>query len=198
MNSVNPFDGDTDFSIVVTFRTEEPGILISSARDSAVENHSMAFFVGEDWASYDNFEVGGAAIEDVYPIDGEWHTIVTIYDAEEEFHLTYLDGVAGFEEWFDPNIPDAHLDTIRIGNSLNTEFPAGEGIAQFYGDINDVTVYDIALTYEQVLSVSGIDSVEILPDGNVYEDAGGVTDQIINLKDYAVVGDEWLVESLWP
>jgi len=200
-NLVNPFDGSQDFSIVVTFRTEEPGILISSARDNTPDNHAMSLFIGDVadifGAHYDNFWIDAARVEGEFD-DGEWHTVVTTYDAEEEMHLVYFDGIPGGENYFDPNIPNISEDTVRIGNSKNAEYPAEEGAAGFIGDINDVTIYDMALSWEEVLSVSGVDSVEIVPEGNVYEDAGGAADQIIDLKDYAVIGDDWLVESLWP
>jgi len=190
----NPFDGSQDFSIVMDFRTGQDGILISSARDANSENHAMAVYMWTDEVEgeviYDNFYVasavtGGETATGNNPGDGMWRSVVVTYDASEELvEIHMLDG----EDWawdgnFDPNIPNIEEDTVRIGGSLNPEFP---DVGNFVGDIDNVRVYDYVLSHEEALYISG------LPVHDLNKD------HIVNFKDFAELAVWWLDEQLWP
>jgi len=78
INAVNPFDGSGDFSIAIWFKTGEPGIIISSARDNIPDNHSLAVLLWDDGqVAVDNFWVGAAGSSSGFN-DGQWHHLVVL------------------------------------------------------------------------------------------------------------------------
>jgi hypothetical protein len=153
INAVNPFDGSGDFSIVAWFKPTAPGVLISSARDTTPDNHSMALYSLPDDGEivYDNFWID--AVWGVVP-DNDWHHVAVTYIALDETITMYIDGEFGEESFFNPDIPDIIEDTVLIGNSLNTEFPAGEGgFEGWIGNLKDVGIFNHTLTEEEILVV---------------------------------------------
>ncbi len=117
----------------------------------------------------------------------------------------YLDGLPGWDNVFDPNIPNIEDDTVRIGDSLNNEYPYVSG--NFVGGIDDVRIYDYSLSYEEVcyLSNGGLPCYQPVksPANLVPKDPPGAPFNpnnldIINFKDFAVLAGKWLQESLWP
>jgi hypothetical protein len=200
-NQVNPFDGSCDFSIVIEFQTSEPGILISSARDNNSLNHSMSVYIPEcdQDVFYGNFRVGAAGVAD-NPLDGEWHTMVTTYDAETEVHITYLDYQQGEEIKFDPDIPNIEEDMVRIGASLNTEYPY-KIYGNFVGDIDNIRIYDYTLTYNEVLWILGERNeynVAFDSPAELYSQEP-VGEKLINFRDYDILAQHWLEGPiLWP
>jgi hypothetical protein len=214
----NPFNGSGDFSIVMEFRTLQPGILISSAdpcEPSNPDNHSMSVFV-HYWGEQNDQTVvysnapegfGGAGAKD-NPLDGQWHHVVTTYDANNQLHRVYLDGRPGWDDEFHPSIPHVEQNTARIGGSLNIEFPGEDIAGNFVGDVNSVRIYDCALTHGQVLSILG------KPNGSYYmeldspfnlvpkDPPGPPFDpddlDIVDFRDFARLAESWREEKLWP
>jgi hypothetical protein len=152
ISAVNPFDGSGDFSIVAWFKPTDPGCLISSARDNTPNNHSMALYSlpGEGEIVYDNFWID--AVWGVVP-DNDWHHVTVTYNSVDETLTMYIDGVFETEGFWNPDIPDIADDTVLIGNSLNTEFPAEEGAEGWIGSLKDVGIYNHPLTEEEILAV---------------------------------------------
>jgi hypothetical protein len=209
LNSVNPFDGfNGDYSISVTFRTTEPGILISSSRDivseeGTTDTHSMSLFIW-DWGQmqHDSWWNGGVSNPDETALDGEWQNVVDVFDdtVDSNDMIMYVDGLPGGPVDLDPNIPNSNLDTIAIATSMNLLFPNEDGVPQFFdGDIDFVRVYDYPLTLEQAMyettgSTTPVE-VGVDPDANQYVD-GAFGTNIIDFLDYAEVAEEWLVGPL--
>jgi len=199
----NPFDGSRDFSITMDFRTKVPSVLISSARDTEPDNHAMSVFIHHwdepFWGEviYDNFFVTAAAAEDD-PLDGEWHTVVVTYDADGGWNddleqptgwaTVYLDGVPGDGTDMDPNIPNIAADTVRIGSSLNTTYPYEVGVGNLSGDIDNLRIYNFALTPEDVLGLPGAPGgpADLNKDGSV------------DFRDLAILASTWVEEIQWP
>jgi hypothetical protein len=221
-NSVNPFDGSRDFSIAIVFKTTDPGILISSARDSNSLNHSMAVFVtptlsrrdsGEvlrSAAVYGNYYIDALRAED-NPLNNQWHHAAVTYDANTNTHRLYLDGAAAPRRVFHPNIPYIEQDSVYIGSSLNPYFPDSNNAQNFVGDVNSVQIYKCVLSpdvicylaneasgcpdcycYHPLISPANI--VDHLLD---YDPSERRTKQV-NLRDYKELADNWLEEILWP
>jgi hypothetical protein len=223
-NQVGLFGGTQDFSIVMWFKTSADGILISSSEpnDTAVGcDMSMNVFTGDienpDEVVYDNVGIGWMGAGTLLN-DGEWHHMATTYDASTLAHHIYADGVP--ETWdtegniWDPNITDIVTHTVRIGFTYCDD--ALTSAAQYVGDINDVRIYDFALTHSHVLALAGVVDMQYFPlttlanlepkdpcdsaDPNL---GSGVFDpnnvDIINFKDYAVMANNWLEGPiLWP
>jgi hypothetical protein len=166
INDVNPFDGTGDFTIVAWFKPTDPGVLISSARDTTPDNHSMAVYAlpFDSEIVYDNFWVGAAWAVVPDPAD-DWHHVAVTYVALDETITMYIDGVFDAESFFNPEIPDIVQDTVLIGNSLNTEFPAEEGAEGWIGNLRDVGIFNHALTEQEILEV--MDAAGFGPGGKV-------------------------------
>jgi hypothetical protein len=222
-NQIKPFDGNSSFSIAIEFRTKKPGTLISSARDNNLHNRSMALFVVQEAVLYGNFAVGTAGASGD-PLDDGWHHVAVTYDANSKLHHVYLDGGAGWDNEFDPNIPDANQDTIRIGGSQNPNFPEVKAVGDFDGDINSVEIYDYALSPNEVCYLVNLakgysDLLAYKPcyqplksPANLYpkdpvlsiDPNLGVgafdpnNEDIVNFKDYAKLANNWLKTLLWP
>ncbi len=189
----NPFDGTQDFTIALDFKADMPSILFSSARDAEPDNHAMSIFIHHwnepSWGEviYDNFHIGGSTAED-NPLDGEWHTVVVTYTAEDEWVTVYLDGLPGEGAQMNPEIPDIAADTARIGGSLNEEYPYNEDVANLDGDIDNVRIFSFAL------SAADIYRLPALPTGPA--DLNG--DGIVNQADRDTVDANMGAETLWP
>jgi hypothetical protein len=193
LGSDNPFDGSRDFSVAMDFKASTPSILLSSARDGEPDNHSMSLFVHHwdepYWGEviYDNFWIGGAAAEDD-PLDGEWHTVVVTYDADSEWFIVYLDGMAGEGTEMNPDIPDIAADTVRIGGSLNVGYPYEEGVSDLVGDIDNTRIFNFTLTQEDVHRLPAV------PTGPADLNGDGIVDQ----ADQDIVESNMGPEKLWP
>ena len=173
----NPFDGTRDFSVAMDFRTNSPGTLLSSARNDMPDNHAMAIYLDRDLDEpfraevvYENFRVGNTnAEDDEFFFDPSlWHRLVVTYDAGKEWVLVYLDGMAGEGEEINPAIPNIAADTVRLGATLNTASP---NVGGFVGEIDNVRIFNVALTADDVAHLPRIPGIP----GDVNED--GIVDQ---------------------
>jgi hypothetical protein len=190
----NPFDGSRDFSVTMDFKTNAPGMLLSSARNDAPDNHAMAIYIDKDpgepfWgeAVYENLEVGLASAEDdeFFYAFNQWHGLVVTYDADNNWATVYLDGVAGEGEQINPAIPDIAADTVRLGSTLNTASP---DVGNFVGSLDNVRVFNFTLTPADVILLP---RVPLMP-GDVNLD--GVVDQ----ADQDIVEANLGPLQLWP
>jgi hypothetical protein len=73
---------------------------------------------------------------------------------------------------------------------------------QWDGAIDDVQVYDRALTAAEIVTVMnggtlGLHYYPVTSPANVY-DPDPINSKKIDLKDYAVLAESWLRELLWP
>jgi hypothetical protein len=94
------------------------------------------------------------------------------------------------------------LDTGSVNNFSIGWFGDSAGDYYFNGIIDDVRIYNYALSQAQAASLAGKTSVftqplRLLmtptnPDIDVYEDG------TIDFRDYAVLASKWLEEVLWP
>jgi len=220
--TANPFNGLSDFSIAIAFKTSKPGILISSARDDDPLNHPMAVFVASTLsrretseaiqaaAVYGNCYVGTVAAEDkeVNPLDNQWHHVAVTYDANSNLHYVYLDGEVVREGSFDPCIPDIEQDWVTIGTSRNPDFPDVNTAGNFDGDINSVRIYNRVLDPNEVCYLSNEATGQLLGLGlcpyNEFISPANIWDyelpsqKEVNFRDYDIMAENWLRELLWP
>jgi regulation of enolase protein 1 (concanavalin A-like superfamily) len=205
----NPFDGSKDFSIAMDFRIDQPSVLISSSRPDYVDG-SLTVYVAEveepSEMVCDNRNIGWLGTGTHPILDGEWHHMVTTYDAATEVHHVYVDSFS--EIWasgdgvYDPNIPDINLDTVRIGSAYSPD-AYDMGASDFIGDIVNVRIYSRALTAAEVAYLSD----DTPGDGQLYfpvpspanlYDGEPPLSRSVNLMDLAELADSWLDEQLWP
>jgi hypothetical protein len=110
-----------------------------------------------------------------FTADDQWHHVVGTYDGSSI--RVWIDGVAGV----------AYSHTGNITNAVHS-FEIGRGASDSYnfaGTLDDIRVYNAALTEADVLSLVGLQT-----DLN--------DDKKINFKDFAVLGDKYLDEEMFP
>lgn len=69
----------------------------------------------------------------------------------------------------------------------------------YVGSVDDVQIYDYALSDTDILSVAGLTEMyfPLTTPANVSDDEP-VNSKRINFKDFAIMADEWLQQLLWP
>ncbi|MCJ7675646.1 MAG: LamG domain-containing protein, partial [Sedimentisphaerales bacterium] len=78
-------------------------------------------------------------------------------------------------------------DTVHIGQRGDT----GEAVNFFPGKVDDVKIWNRALTGAQIAWLAGRTSTFSIP-ADLHQDG------VINFKDFAKLADSWLEEILWP
>jgi hypothetical protein len=130
---------------------------------------------------------------DIRVDDGEWHHVVGMRDGTAL--RVYVDGI------------DDGATTIPAGYDLSGTSQANAFIGAnwsyetsvvqkfFIGSIDDVRVYNYALTQNQILTVMAY--IPLISPAELYN-AEAQGSRVINFKDYAVLTDRWLEEELYP
>ncbi|MHC4498054.1 MAG: LamG-like jellyroll fold domain-containing protein [Planctomycetota bacterium] len=216
----NPFrgvaKGGGDFSISMDIATKQPSIFFSScpyAPDANDEDasytsayHAMGLFIiqfeeDDPVINYDNWYIAASAAPG-NPMDGEWHHVVTTYDADTNDHVTYLDAAPGEAVSFDPNLIDPCDHKILIGTTQMVVYPYEDGSVDMVGDIDNVRVYDKVLSHGEIVYLMGTPAGNYF-HGPVPSDAELHTSepqgqQYVNFRDEAVLANNWLKSFLWP
>ncbi|MCH7919680.1 MAG: LamG domain-containing protein, partial [Planctomycetes bacterium] len=143
------------FTITAWIKTSRIGMCIVSKSDSNTSwaSQEKQFYVADP--ALEGQSNGGAELvgwgcdwvrnDDTVPVsDGTWHHVCVTWDAASGEGLIYVDGEnhTGNETY--SGCPDNPNDTIRIG------FSPGEHSANFVGLIDDVRIYNHALTQEEI------------------------------------------------
>jgi hypothetical protein len=122
--------------------------------------------------------------------DMDWHHFAATYDGTTI--AWYGDGMLiGSEDW----VLDT-VDNVQIGKRADNN-------NYFAGLVDDVRVYDKALTQSEIQSIMDgsvgtvTDHHPIVSPANLYN-AELPGEQWINFKDYSVIAGSWLDKVLWP
>jgi hypothetical protein len=127
---------------------------------------------------------------------GDWIHLAGTYDNKTV--KFYLNGELK-DTLDDPNAWGITLsqDTndLEIGNTLTDP----EDDKSFRGLIDDVRLYDRALSAEEIawLASDGIGIVSVQSIANLVNDED-LGERAVNFRDLAVLGDDWLVQELFP
>jgi len=122
------------------------------------------------------------------------------------FALVYGGPAAGDESWAyaDGNLVGSQIAAMDTGTARNFEIGVWSG-NYFDGLIDEVRVYNRALTQAEVASLAGRSAtftqimyplIDPMDSDSGAADMNG--DSTINLKDYALLADTFLDEKLWP
>jgi hypothetical protein len=129
----------------------------------------------------------------------EWQHLMVTWNSGEAAKL-YINGVLDIPADEDDVIggTTTGYTTLLVGRGSKDETGSWDGL------VDDVRVYDVALTAAEVQTVmNGGD----LPVVDVYVPLGSpanihdeepANSKKVNFKDYAVLVDQWLEEQLWP
>ncbi len=123
--------------------------------------------------------------DNILPLDLEWHHLAATYDGT--MIRWYGDGryINSYER-SGANALNTE-DTVHMGRRGDT----GEATNFFPGKIDDVKIWNRALTAAEIAWLAGYTSVFSIP-------ADLRQDNVIDFKDFAVLADSWLEQILWP
>ena len=125
---------------------------------------------------------------------GQWnHYAYTKKVSTGEMKI-YLNGVLFADqggENLNAPVKGSDISLFKLGSDADDT-----GTRRYDGYLSDVRLYKYALSYGEVRYVAGqMDDLPIplpRPEVDLYLDGD------VNLKDYGVLADDWLVETLWP
>ncbi len=123
--------------------------------------------------------------DNILPLDLDWHHLAATYDGTTI--RWYGDGryINSYER-SGANALNTE-DTVHMGRRGDT----GEAGNFFPGKVDDVKIWNRALTGPEIAWLAGYTSVLSIP-------ADLRQDNVINFKDFAVLADSWLEQLLWP
>lgn len=142
-----PLRPDQPYTISLWFRTTRPGALLAKAGGTP-EERQVYLFVNSGPDSLQAF-VGGVffPLVDVNVRDGQWHLATLANDPAAGTATLYLDG----GEDFATATPGDAVNPADVLLGVRREGNQNEGAAfAFTGDMDDVRLYDVALTAEDV------------------------------------------------
>ncbi|MHC4913643.1 MAG: LamG domain-containing protein, partial [Planctomycetota bacterium] len=123
--------------------------------------------------------------------DGQWtFCAVSIQPEEASMYMMPAGGVFQKSTNIETHLPAAFDEVWNIGRDARTLW----GNRTFNGQIDDVRIYDYALSDSEVLNVAGVASTHVPVPSNVDFDSS----DDIDFVDYGYIADQWLVETLWP
>jgi hypothetical protein len=138
------------------------------------------------------------AISSISVSDGEWHHIVGQRDGNTI--RVYIDGVV-----------DGVNDTLPEGYDLSgtsqhnayvgvvTDNEASELEKFLRGSVDDVRIYDYALSQSEIVDIMGQSEVyyPLTSPANI-SDEEPTNSKKVDFKDFAVLAEDWLEPQLWP
>ena len=161
--------GAADFTIAAWIKTTEVGIPILSKSNGNTEweEREKEFYIADSESSEGEsdgtVEYVGNSVEWVRggtrADDGRWHHVVITWDADEKEGYIYVDGAESTDEVGFLGLADNDGDTVRIGFSESVHSGGN-----YVGLIDDVVIFDAALTAEQVVELrklSGGDKIKV-------------------------------------
>jgi hypothetical protein len=119
--------------------------------------------------------------------DGQWHHVAGVYDGSSKLCI-YVDGILDSFENTSGSISN-NTYNVLIGENEGT--PGRE----WNGQIDDVRIYNRALSHGEIVSLAGESQVTqplLRPEVDLHKDGK------VSLRDYAVLASKWLEEVLWP
>lgn len=137
----------------------------------------------------------GASVLSDSPADfeGRWNHYAFVRSVTGRSLKLYKNGIliADDDIGSDENLDLPAFDQFAIASLAH----AGGTIANYVGYMDDFRMYDYELSYGQILTLAGVAEAVVPVD----ETADIVADGIINLQDFAAIGEIWLSDiQLWP
>ena len=202
--------GTVDWSICAWVKTsmtgtgdENKGVIYAKGGDrsggirySLNVNENQAVQGSIDLVTDDNVNKR-EAISSVSVSDGQWHHIVgqRVADTINVYIDGILDGTANLPADYDLSGTSQHNAYIGVVTDNSTGAPE----KYLVGSVDDVRIYDYALSQEEILDVMGVDELyfPLTSPANIYDEEP-VNSKQVNEKDRAILDEEWLQESVWP
>jgi hypothetical protein len=126
--------------------------------------------------------------------DGQWHHVIGLYEHNVAMYL-YVDGVI---DAFSPTGGDINISEHDLCIGCNF----GGSLREWEGEIDDVRIYNRAITDEEILYLYTEGQGEpvyapLMSPANLYDEEPQY-EKSVNLLDFAIMVERWLEEILWP
>jgi hypothetical protein len=202
--------GTVDWSICAWVKTsmtgtgdENKGVIYAKGgdRDGGIRyslnvNENQAVQGSIDLVTDDNVNKR-EAISSVSVSDGQWHHIVgqRVGDTINVYIDGILDGTANLPADYDLSGTSQHNAYIGVVTDNSTGAPE----KYLVGSVDDVRIYNYALSQSEILDIMGVDELyfPLTSPANIYDEEP-VNSKQVNDKDRAILDEEWLQESVWP
>jgi hypothetical protein len=130
--------------------------------------------------------------------DGLWHHVAGMRNGTElrVYVDAMLDGTTTFAEGY--NLSGTSQHKAYIGTI--TDHRDGTLSKYFVGSIDEVQIYDYALSHTDIIGAAGLTEVyyPLTSQANISDEEPNKS-KLVNFKDFAILADEWLKEPLiWP
>jgi hypothetical protein len=129
--------------------------------------------------------------------DDAWHHVTGVRDGTtlQIYVDGTLEGTATAPDGYDLSGASQHNAYVGV----ITDNRDSSLIKPFVGLIDDVRIYDYALSMTEIMDVMGLSElyVPLTSQANI-SDEEPVNSKKVNFKDFAVLADQWLQELVWP
>jgi hypothetical protein len=123
---------------------------------------------------------------------GTWYHVAGVYSDQGNYIRTYVNGKLD-KELVTTALLGLSAGPLRLGRE-----PFSQG-SFFSGKLDDVRVYNYALTPAEIMSLAGAGAVyvPVTSPANI-SDLEPVLEKKVNFKDYSVLANKWLEEEMFP
>ena len=122
----------------------------------------------------------------------EWSFIAVAVESTKAT-LCLSDGISiNFSENILEHEPEEFDGRTRIGAD-----PSSDEFRCFRGLMDDVRIYDVTLTQSELMGLAQASYIPLVSPANLYDEEP-MFEKHVNLRDFAILADNWLVEQLWP
>jgi hypothetical protein len=123
---------------------------------------------------------------------GVWYHVAGVYSDQGNYIRTYVNGKLD-RELVTTAVLGLSSNTLKLGREP-------QSIGSFFsGKLDDVRVYNYALTPAEIMSLAGAGAVyvPVTSPANI-SDLEPVLEKKVNFKDYSLLANKWLEEELFP
>jgi hypothetical protein len=123
---------------------------------------------------------------------GTWYHVAGVYSDQGNYIRTYVNGKLD-RELVTTALLKLSAGPLRLGRE-----PFSQG-SFFSGKLDDVRVYNYALSPAEIMSLAGAGAVyvPVTSPANI-SDLEPVLEKKVNFKDYSVLANKWLEEEMFP
>jgi len=118
-------------------------------------------------------------------ISDMWNHLALVYDADANILTTYLNDTPTSWAWWEGD-PVGGLGYLNIGADRTEQV--------YRGMLDDIRIYDYALSQAEILSLMLEPSKHFTVDSTADADESDA----IDFRDFAIMTDYWLTENFWP
>jgi len=191
---INTTQSDDTFTIFANGGDESGGIRYTLAVGETGGAGTIVLTTDDDDAKRQAVSSAGAVN------DGQWHHAVGLRagNTTQVYVDGMPDGTATLPAGYDLSGTSQH--NAYVGAITDHRDATGNTLDKlFVGTLDDVRIYNYALSPAEIMSVMGQSElyVPLTSPANIYDEEP-INSKKVNLKDFAILADEWLEQPVWP